>query len=147
MTMLTRAMPFGEMLRFEPFHDWLDWARVLSSGVYGMNTLTPYLRLDVVDKDDAFEIKADLPGVKRDDLKIHINGRDVDIAAEMSGESKEEHDGKLLQSERVYGRFHRRLTLGEELDADRAKAAYEDGVLTITLPKNRNAKRKLLKVH
>lgn len=147
MLMLTRPRRFGEVLPSDLFHDWVDWTRPLGPVAEGMEAISPYPRLDVVDKDDAYEIKADLPGIKRDDVKIHVDGKDVEIAAEMSSEKKEEDGGKLLQVERVHGRFQRRLTLAEELDADRAKAAYEDGVLTLTLPKKRNGKRKLLKVN
>jgi len=59
--------------------------RPFGPGANGM-ALSPYPRLDVVDKDDAYEIKPDLPGVKRDDVKIHVNGKDVEIAVEMSSE-------------------------------------------------------------
>lgn len=144
--MLTRVTPFREMLRFEPTN-WVDWPWELALGLNGLDVSSPHLRFDVVEKDDAYEISADLPGVKRDDVKIHVNGRDLEIVAETKSEEKLEEDGKLLRSERLHGRLQRRLTLAEDLDAEKAKASYEDGVLKITLPKSKNAKRKQLKVH
>ena len=144
--MLTRATPFGEMLRFDPFGHWADSPGDPGFGTGHLNAFGPYLRFDVLEKDDRYEVKADLPGVKRQDVEVYVNGKDLEVVADVKTEAKEEADGKLLRAERIHGRMQRRMTLPEELEADKAAAAYENGVLTIMLPKGKHAKRRQLPV-
>lgn len=92
-------------------------------------------RVDIKDKKDCYEISAELPGVKKEDVHITLHNGLLTIEAETRQEDKEEKDGKLIRQERRYGRFMRSFDVGADLkDAD-INAAFKDGVLTVIAPK------------
>jgi HSP20 family protein len=93
-------------------------------------------RFDVVEKADRFEARIDIPGVSKDDIDVQIDGADVRVKAEIKVAAVEgEGDTKVLHSNRASRSFVRNFTLPAEVDDARAEAAYQDGVLTLTLPK------------
>ncbi|MDI1245831.1 MAG: Hsp20 family protein [Rhodoferax sp.] len=105
------------------------------------------IRVDVVEHEDAFKVHADLPGVKKEDINVRVDGHRVHIDAEARREKDVKgKDGKLVRSERYYGTVSRVFTLSQEVDNARAVAKYEDGVLTLDLPKKANASSKKLTV-
>ncbi|MBE0473445.1 Hsp20/alpha crystallin family protein [Rhodoferax sp.] len=93
------------------------------------------IRLDVVEKDDAFKVQADLPGVKKEDINVRIDGNRVQIDAEARREKDVKEKGKLVRSERYYGTVSRVFTLSQEVDDAKAVAKYDNGVLSLDLPK------------
>jgi len=93
------------------------------------------IRVDVVEKDDAFKVQADLPGVKKEDINVRIDGNRVQIDAEARREKDVKEKGKLVRSERYYGTVSRVFTLSQEVDDTKAVAKYENGVLSLDLPK------------
>jgi HSP20 family protein len=93
------------------------------------------MKVDVKEDDKAFTIKAEIPGVKKEDIQIDVNHDLVSLRAEMKREKEEKKDEKLVYSERSYGMQSRSFTLPAEVDANGAKAEYKDGVLSLTLPK------------
>ena len=101
--------------------------------------------LDVHEDKDSFTIRAELPGLKREDIDVSLQ----DGALVISGERKEEkvsEGTEVHRRERFYGKFQRALTLPTPVAADKVKAAYKDGVLTVTLPKAEEAKPKQIDV-
>ena len=94
----------------------------------------PQIRLEVTEKDGAYLVKAQIPGVSKEDIHVEIEGRQVMISTEFKKES-EKKDERMLRSELSYGFASRVFTLGAEVDRDKAEARYADGVLTLTLPK------------
>ena len=105
------------------------------------------IRVDVVEKDDVFKIRADLPGVKKEDINVRIDGNLVQIDAETKGEKEfKEEGGKVLRSERYYGSVSRAFTLTQDVDDTKAIAKYENGVLTLELPKKATSAAKRLVV-
>jgi HSP20 family protein len=93
------------------------------------------IKVDVREDDKAYTIHADIPGVKKEDIHVTIDGSQVAISAEVK-KQKEEKDGeKVLRSERYYGKVARSFTLGHDVDEGQAEARYADGVLELTLPK------------
>lgn len=94
----------------------------------------PQIRLEVTEKDGAYLVKAQIPGVKKEDIHVEIEGRQVMISTEFRKES-EKKDERTLRSELSYGFASRVFTLGTEIDRGKSEAAYADGVLTLTLPK------------
>lgn len=115
---------------YHPFRDLEELERSMFS-----NTGVTAFRTDIRDTGDAYVLEADLPGMKKEDIHIDIDGDRLSISAERSA-SKEEKDenGGYIRCERSYGSFSRSFDIsgirGEEISA-----AYEDGVLTLTLPK------------
>ena len=97
--------------------------------------LAPTIKLEVSEKDDAFHIKAEVPGVRKEDIKVKIDGDRVSISAETRQEKDEKQNGKVIKSEFHYGTTSRVVSLGEDVDAEKATAAYENGVLNLNLPK------------
>jgi HSP20 family protein len=95
--------------------------------------------------DDGFVVKATLPGVKADDLKVTAVGSDVTI----QGETKAEEDieeSNYIYRERSFGSFRRTVTLPKGVDVDKAEATFEDGVLTLSFPKPEESKAKTVQV-
>ncbi len=105
------------------------------------------IRIDVVEKDNLFKVRADLPGVKKEDINVRIDGNLVQIDAETKGEKEfKEEGGKVLRSERYYGSVSRAFTLTQDVDDAKAVAKYENGVLTLELPKKATSAAKRLTV-
>ncbi len=102
--------------------------------------------LDVVEKEDSYVVKASVPGVNRDDLEITTSGNTLVIQGETREEKEEEEEGRYLYRERRYGAFSRSLTLPDDINADEAEAEFEDGILTLKLPKAETAKRKSIRI-
>jgi HSP20 family protein len=107
----------------------------------------PMIKLDVEEAEDRYVVKADLPGVAKDDIRVDVEGNMVSIAGEVRREKKEEKEGKVLRSERYFGTVSRSFTLPMEVDFGKAEAKYAEGVLTLTLPKHKGTSTHRLPVH
>jgi len=104
------------------------------------------LKVDVKENDKAFTVHAEIPGVKKEDIQVDINGNMVSIRAEMKQEKEEKKGDKVIYSERSYGMASRSLTLPGDVDSQGASASYKDGVLDLTLPKKASAQGKRLAI-
>ena len=96
--------------------------------------------IDVSENEGAYLVKAELPGVAREDLNVTINDGVLTINAERKEEKKDEKDGRVIRQERYYGKFVRSLRLGSDIDEGRIEAEYENGVLNLSLPKTAEVK-------
>jgi len=92
-------------------------------------------RIDVRENDEAYVVQAELPGVKKDDIHVEIDGNEVGISAEVRREKEAREGEKWLRVERRYGKTERRFALPQDVDDARAQAKFADGVLELTLPK------------
>ena len=101
--------------------------------------------LDVHEDKDNFVVKAELPGMKREEIDISLHDGTLSIAGERKSEEKFK-DAETHRTERFVGRFQRSLTLPAPVAADKIRAEYRDGVLTVTLPKTEEAKPKRIDV-
>ena len=93
------------------------------------------IRVDVKEDDKAYTIHAEIPGVRKEDIQIEVDGGQLSIRAEVKRASEKKDGEKLLHSERYYGMVSRSMSLPSEIDTQGAKAEYKDGVLSLTLPK------------
>ena len=94
------------------------------------------MRIDVTENDQAYKVKADIPGVKKEDINVRIDGNVVQIDAQTRSEKETRGEGdKVLRSERYYGTISRTFSLGQDVDAGAVQAKYADGVLSLELPK------------
>jgi HSP20 family protein len=100
---------------------------------------TNVLAVDITEKDRGFEIKAELPGIDEKDIEVKLVNGGLLIKGEKK-EEKEEKDAGYVMSERSYGSFERYFGLPEGVDTDKIAATYDKGVLTVTLPKTKEAK-------
>ena len=102
-------------------------------------------RTDVLDQGSAYEIRADLPGVPKDKIEVTLTGNSVRISASAAGESQE--DGKnYLWRERSYQGFERVFDLPEPVVSDKVQARFENGVLTVSVPKAHPAQEKKVEI-
>ena len=104
------------------------------------------MKIDVKEDDKAFTVKADIPGVKKEDIQVDIDGDQVCVRAEAKQEKQEKKDEKVVYSERSYGMVSRTFTLPVDVDEKGAKAEYKDGVLNLVLPKKTNGAAKRVAV-
>jgi HSP20 family protein len=104
-------------------------------------------RMDVTENDKEYQVLAELPGLKKDEISVTINGNEITVSAEVKQE-KDVKDGEtVLRAERYYGKIQRAFTLAQEVDEATAQAKYNDGVLELKLPKKTVAAAKKLAVH
>jgi HSP20 family protein len=146
MTPLVRRDPFGSM--FDDFFSdmwtrpaWLPTSRFVE---------TPSVmraRMDVVDKGTSYVITVDMPGVKKEDIDVSIEGSRVAITAATTFETPVKEGEKLLHSERYAASYARSFELPTEVTESGADAAFENGVLTLTLPKHAPVAGKRLMIH
>ncbi|HEY7240787.1 MAG TPA: Hsp20/alpha crystallin family protein [Burkholderiales bacterium] len=103
-------------------------------------------KVDVAEKNGAYLVTAELPGVKKEDIHVAIDGAQVTLEAEAKREKEAAKDERALHSERVYGKVVRSFTLPQEVDEAKAEARFKDGVLELTLPKKAAAQRKQITI-
>jgi len=101
--------------------------------------------VDVYDAKDNLVVKADIPGLKKEDIDINIQNNTLVIKGEKKQE-REEKEKDYVRTERFYGSFHRAITLPADVDAEKAKAEYKNGTLELILPKKEEAKPKQISV-
>lgn len=139
---LTRFDPFSALARLDPFRgleEIFDQApRLRSMG------MTP--RMDVKETDQGYEVHAEMPGVKKEDIKVNVDGNQVSISAQTQQESEEKREN-MLCTERTWGQYYRSFTLPQAVDDAQATAEYHDGILELTLPKKAGGTAKTLAIH
>lgn len=104
------------------------------------------VRVDVTEKNGEYLVHAELPGAKKEDIQLSIDGAQVTLAAEIKREKSVEEGERVLHTERVYGKVSRSFTLPQEIDDASAQARFADGVLELTLPKKAAATRKQISI-
>ena len=130
MANISRYDPFGDV-----FDDLLKGFFVRPMTYEGQPAAPGRIRIDVSEKDGAYVVYAEIPGVKKEDIQVNIDGDQVSISAEARGEKEAKEDERLLHRERYYGKVARAFRLGTDIDQAGANAKYADGVLELTLPK------------
>lgn len=128
----------ANIARFSPFDETFDdlfrgfLVRPVS---YDSSAGAAQFRVDVSENDNAYTLRAEVPGVKKNDINVSIDGDTVAISAEVRNEKDVKNGDRVLRSERHYGKVYRAFTLGQAVDEATASAKYADGVLELTLPK------------
>jgi HSP20 family protein len=106
----------------------------------------PQIKLDVTEDDARYTIKAEIPGVRKEDIDVRVDGNMVSLSAEVKKTKEEKEEGRTLRSERYYGVVRRSFSLGSDVDQSESVAKYQDGVLTLTLPKRPSGESKRLQI-
>jgi HSP20 family protein len=125
------------MTRYNPFDETFDdlfkgfFVRPMSLD----NAPAVQVRMDVAEDDSAYVVHAEIPGVKKDDINVTIDGNQVAITAEVKQQKQQKEGEKVLRSERYYGKVYRAFSLAQDVDEASAQAKYNDGVLELRLPK------------
>ena len=139
----------ANITRYDPFNELVD---DLFKGFFvrpvafeGRAEL-PRMKVEVAEKNGAYIVTAELPGVKKEDIHVTIDGAQLTLAAEVKREKEATENDRLLHTERSFGKVSRTFTLPQELDEAKAEAKFRDGVLELTLPKKAAAARKSITI-
>ena len=103
-------------------------------------------RVDVTENDTSYVVRAEIPGVKKEDIDVAIDGNQVEITAEVKKEKDVKEGEKVLRSERYFGKVYRAFALGQDIDDAATQAKYADGVLELTLAKKASAAAKRITI-
>lgn len=134
MNAIIRREPLGSFFD-EIFSDYFNRSGFPLSGRSNGSPASVLARTDVVDRGDKYTITVDLPGVRKDDIRVTVEGSRVAIAAETKSSSETKEGDKVLHAERHAASYARSLELPVEVTDENADANYENGVLHLTLPK------------
>lgn len=145
----------ANLTRFDPFritslraHDPFDEVfRGFFRPVRQEDATPVQLRMDVHEDDRAYTVHAEIPGVKKEDIQVVIDGNQVSISAETRQEKEVKEGEKLVHTERYYGKVSRNFALASEIDDSAAQAKYDNGVLELVLPKKTTAASKKLTIN
>ena len=139
MASITRYDPLNELV-----DDFFKGFLVRPVAYEGRGAL-PRLSVDVAEKNGAYVVKGDLPGVKKEDIRVTVDGAQVTLEAEVKQEKSTDNE-RVLHTERTYGKVSRAFTLPQEVDEAQVQAKFQDGVLELTLPKKQAAARKQITI-
>lgn len=128
MAILSRYTPFSD-----PFDDFFKGFLVRPVSTDATAPAAQF-RMDVTEEDGAYVVHAEVPGVKKEDINVTIDGNQVAIRAEVKNRTQDKGE-KSLRSERYYGKVYRAFSLAQDVDEAAAQAKYADGVLELRLPK------------
>lgn len=133
---LTRFDALNDLARFEPLRGVEDFFRDfrLNHALRDLDT-PPAIKMDVAETEQAYTVKAELPGMKKEDIKVDVDAKRVTITAETRRDSEQKEGSTVVRSERYYGQQYRCFTLEHEIDEQKAAAKYDNGVLELVLPK------------
>ena len=136
----------ANVTRFDPFNDLVDdlfkGFLVRPVSYEGRGDVLPRVKVDVAEANGAYVVNAELPGVRKEDIQVLIDGAEVTLTAELKREKEASKDERALHTERVYGKVSRSFTLPQEIEEAKAEAKFRDGVLELKLPKKAAAARK-----
>jgi HSP20 family protein len=139
----------ANITRYDPFNDLVDdifkGFLVRPVAYEGRNDVLPRVRVDVAEKNGAYVVKGELPGVRKEDIHVSVDGAQVTLEAEVKQE-KSTDDERVLHAERTYGKVSRVFTLPQDIDESKVQAKFLDGVLELTLPKKAAAQRKQITI-
>jgi HSP20 family protein len=140
----------ASITRFDPFNELVDdlfkGFLVRPVSYDGRGEALARAKVDVAEKNGAYRVTAELPGVRKDDIQVSIDGAQVTLSAEVKQEKEASPDERVLHAERAFGKLTRSFTLPQEIDEAKVEAKFRDGVLELTLPKKAAAQRKQITI-
>ena len=144
----------ANLVKWTPHHDLFDFETDMKNmfGNYFMtkkgkhNALAAWMPLvDIEESKDKFTVKADIPGMKKEDIKVELSENMLTISGERTKTEKTEK-GDYCRIERTFGTFHRRFELPGDLDTEKITAHYENGVLELRIPMLKEVEKKHVKI-
>lgn len=133
------------LVRYSPLDEFLKSLMVPNTQAK-MDAGAPSVSVDVVEKENAYIVQADLPGVRKEDIAVSIDGLQLTISAERKNEKSIAETDKVLRTERQYGKTTRTFQFEHELDESQSSARFNDGVLELVLPKKIQSSAKRLTI-
>lgn len=132
--------------RFDPLDDLFRGFFVRPMELSNTQQATPAIKVDVAENEQSYTVHAELPGVKKEDIHVTVDGNQVAISAEVKQEKEIKEGERVLRSERYFGKVSRAFQLAQDIDDDQAEAKFNDGVLELVLPKRLAAASKRLTI-
>ena len=136
----------ANITRLDPLEDLFRGFFVRPVDLNASTQQAPSIKMDVKEQGDDYLVHAELPGVKKEDIHVVVDGNQVSISAEVKQEKEVKEGERVLRSERYFGKVTRSFQLGQEIDDAKAAAKFNDGVLELTLPKRAASPNKRLTV-
>ena len=138
----------ANITRFDPFTDSFEdlFRRVLRPMRWEGEEQPLQIKVDVEEDDKSYKVKAEIPGLKKEDINVQVDGNVVSISAESKREKEVTQQGKVIRSERYYGSLFRSFSLGQDVDQAGVNAKYTDGILELTLPKKATSEAKKISI-
>lgn len=143
---LVKCNPVHEMMNMNRQADRFFNAFLTPAGETRRNPNHWHPAADIYENDDAYVIKAELPGIDKDHVNIDVKEKILTISGERSDETEVSAD-RIYRRERFQGKFHRAFSLPNTADADKIEAIFVDGLLKITIPKAKELKPKQITIH
>jgi len=122
------------LVRYSPLDEFLK-SLIVPANHVASDTAAPSISVDVVERENAYVVHADLPGVSKEDIAVSIDGSQLTISAERKNEKTVAETDKVLRTERQYGKTTRTFQFEQDLDEAQSNARFKDGVLELVLPK------------
>jgi len=137
MVNIVRRSPLlGDIARFDPFTNMDDFFKGFGIRPFFTEMETASLiKIDLTENDKAYTIRAEIPGVNKEDIKVQVDGNRVSISTETKKEKEEKEGERIIRRECYQGSSYRSFTLDSDVDESKAEAKYENGMLELTLPK------------
>ena len=137
----------NELSRFERFDEFFPelFRRFMRPATLDAEPMRD-IRIDVDETEKAYTVRADIPGAKKEDIRIEVDGNRVSISAEVKKDYEEKKEGRTLVRETYRGSASRSFTLASDVDEASAAAKFENGVLELTLPKKAGDSRKQIAI-
>lgn len=140
---LTRFEPFNDIARFDTLRGIEDLFRDFQiRPAMRSFEAEARIKIDVAETDQVYTVKAEMPGVKKEDIHVDVDGNQVTIRAETKRDTEEKKGETVVRSERYWGEQYRSFALTQAIDEDKVVATYKDGVLELVLPKKQESKGK-----
>lgn len=136
----------ANITRVDPFDDIFRGFFVRPVDFNSTQAQPPSIKMDVKEQDDNYLVHAELPGVKKEDIHVVVDGNQVSISAETKQEKEVKEGDRILRSERYFGKVSRSFQLERDIDDSKAAAKFNDGVLELTLPKRTASPNKRLSI-
>jgi HSP20 family protein len=128
-------MAIANISRWDPIDDLFRGFFVKPVDFSAQGAEAPSIKIDVKETPDGYAVHAELPGIRKDDIHVAIDGAVVSVSAERKQDKEVKEGERVLRTERYFGKVSRSFQLGAEIDESRASAKFNDGVLELTLPK------------
>lgn len=145
---IVRRSPLsGDVMRYDPFFNIDEWFKKFGMQPFSMDMESaPQIKMDLTETDNAYNVRAEIPGVKKEDVKVQVEGNRVTISCETKQEREEKEGERVIFRECQQGSSYRSFTLGSEVDETKAEAKYENGTLELTLPKKEGTTSKRIEI-
>jgi HSP20 family protein len=147
LNIIPRSPLLSSIARIDPFTNVDEWFKGFGMRPFSMETDTPSLiKIDLTENDTTYTVRAEIPGMKKEDVKVQVDGNRVSISAETKQEKEEKEGERVICRERYQGSSYRSFTLSSDVDESKAQAKFENGVLELTLPKKNGKTSKQLEI-